>query len=489
MRQLWTGLGIGLCALAMIAGTSGTASAFGKRGTTKRGKELVGVCGTPVKAPSDKCTYKIGQRGPQQKRTIFLNRMGGNYVGGAATNSALNTVAIMPQSAQIPALTQSDFTDANWQALMECVRGYYAPFNIDVTDVEPGAGNYVEVIMAGHASDYGFMEPSGGTILGIASADDLQPNCDVTEQGVTLVFFQSHAALWGNLNGGDSTGRTELCVTTAHETGHLFGLDHEGHKEDIMSYEEYLPKAFTDIDTACGEYEASPRPCQCGANTTQNSFQRMLDNVGPNDSEKPTGTIDAPSDGAMVPPGFKVKVTAMDNFSVEKVELMIDGTLAASDVVEPYELQAPASVALGAHQLQVVLTDKSYNQTMLPLNVTVVPACQNATDCGDNELCIDGACVGDIGHSCVSAGDCASGLCIAGDGFAKFCSKSCSATDACPDGFDCNKGPNGLGTDKCYASGGGGGCLTVAGGHAAGGAGGVAFLLFGLIALRARRRR
>jgi hypothetical protein len=480
--RIWTGIGLSL----VILGTSTDAFALGKA-QGPDGRMVEGVCGTPV--PEEPCPAKIGTSGPQPNRTIFVNRNGGNYNAGAVSDSKTNSAIVLPQSGSIAPLTTDDLNEANWQAFVQCMRDYYAPFNVTVVDVEPASGPYVEVVIGGLASDFGLTAPgSGQVLLGIASNDNF---CAVDDNGVAFTWFEDHKFAFGGNPNLNANFRRQLCISAAHEAGHVLGLEHEVLKTDLMSYEDAATKAFVDADSLCGTYEANPLPsCSCGDGTKQNSGQKLLDLLGPYDTEPPTGMITSPSNGASVPPGFKVTVEGTDNKSLEKVELKVDGMYVNADVTPPFEIQAPADIALGAHTIEAVLWDKSSNTTPLTLSVTVEPACQGNGDCGDAEVCVEGACLGDVGHACNQTSDCATGLCAAGDGFEKFCTKTCTeGGDECPSGFECTVPV--AGAAKCYPAEGGGGCRSVAGGRAAGGSGLAAFALLCVAALigRARARR
>jgi MYXO-CTERM domain-containing protein len=432
-----------------------------------------GWCGTPQIDPPGGCA-KIGSKGPEPKRTIFLNRGGGVYSPGIETDSALNTVAaIQISTGTIPPYPG---TDADWAVVLACVQQYYARWNVEVVDQEPPPSEpYLEVAVGGSQTDIQYKDNIGG-VWGVASSDVFCT--DVDNNGIAFAFAADHPPQ------ASDYGRQEMCLTIVHETGHLAGLEHEVLPVDIMSYEQSATKDFQDQDSPCGEYVSGPRAC-CGGVTTQNSFQKLNDYLAPYDVMAPTLEVTSPADGAAVPPGFAVTATASDDHSVESVQLFVDGDLVGSDTKEPYAIETPAGIALGAHTIEVRAIDKSSNITSKMLAVMVQPACTTAAECTKGDICQGGACVGDIGASCNQSGDCASGLCLAGDGFAKFCSKICSASADCPDGFDC--AVSGGGATKCLPSS-GGGCR--ADGRSHGGAGAWALAALGLFVLaRPRRRR
>src|SRR5690606_7626611 len=49
-----------------------------------------------------------------------------------------------------------------WNALVQCVKEMYAPFDIDVTDVDPGNADHFEVMVAGEPNAFGLPSGVGG---------------------------------------------------------------------------------------------------------------------------------------------------------------------------------------------------------------------------------------------------------------------------------------------------------------------------------------
>jgi MYXO-CTERM domain-containing protein len=439
-----------------------------------------GWCGTP--GPVVPCTSRIGDTGPQPRRTLFLNRNGGAYSNALLTDSTMNTIgtsgpaAVIIQPGVIPPYPGND---TQWAEVVSCVKTFFAEYNVDVVDAEPEPSRkYVEIVVGGRQTDLNYVSPIGA-VWGVASNDVF---CNVSDKGVAFAFAADHPPQ------SQLYGRTALCETIAHEAGHVYGLEHEVLKEDLMSYEQYDPKDFMNVQSKCGEYETGPHACSCGTEGTQNSHSKLMDLVGPNDLVPPTGKVLTPGEGAKVPPAFKVDVEAADNVSVDKVELMVDGTLASADLAPPYSLRAPSNVSLGSHQVEVVIWDKSANTLALVFSVTVEPACSGAnTGCGANEVCIEGACLGDIGHDCKSPADCSTGLCAAGDNFEKFCTRACEpAASDCPAGFACEK-PS-VGAARCVAAEGGSGLCAV-GEHGSRRPWFFGLLAFLAVALAVRRQR
>ena len=241
---------------------------------------------------------------PAGKRVIFVNRNGGTYYpGNGYDNSSANQSSLVSQVVTMPAYTR---TDADWAQLMMLTRQTYAPYNVTVTDVDPGAAPHVEVVVSGNPSMIG--QPS--TAAGISP---LTPDCSVIERAVVFAFDQL-------LQGPDDQARV-----VTHEAGHAFGLDHAFYCPDLMSYlfDCAWPKHFIDATVACGEYQA--RACNCGGE--QDTVQHLFSVLGQNDGTTSGGggadadagtatpsalqiTLSSPDDGATLPGNSAVSLTA-----------------------------------------------------------------------------------------------------------------------------------------------------------------------------------
>lgn len=106
----------------------------------------------------------------------------------------------------------STFSDAELNAIREIferVAEDYAPFNVNVTTVEPpviGDGNGVRVAIGGRYQDW-YHSPAGG----VAFVDNFTNN----QANIVFVF----AATLGNAK--------SIAEASAHEAGHAFGLQHQ----------------------------------------------------------------------------------------------------------------------------------------------------------------------------------------------------------------------------------------------------------------------
>lgn len=242
---------------------------------------------------------------------IFLNRYGGTFSNGW-NDSSQNISSIAYNGAVVPAF---DGSDNDWNTIKGCVEEGYAAFNLWITDQEPQAGEYIEVVVGGHPSDIGVGSGVGG----------ISPyNCDVIPKSIVFVFEQN---LYGNQN---------ICEVILHEVGHSLSLDHEYLCEDPMTYLSGCgDKSFQNQDATCGEY--SPRSCDCNRNQ-QNSVEVLTQLVGLSDGTPPPDPVDdngpptvfiaEPSDGDLLPAQSQIQVVAQaeDDLGLSMVNLVWDYT-------------------------------------------------------------------------------------------------------------------------------------------------------------------
>lgn len=464
-KELVGGTAVALGA-ALFLGMTGSASAA-RAVPLSEGRRLTvdfdpgGVIEPPVQHP--------------EHRVLYVNRHGGTFVAGTADDSGENkSVLVDAGSKVVPAF---DWGDARWNEVMSCVTEKYSPYAITVTDVEPPAGStYIEAVVGGTQVDIGYEGPGGGgDVLGVAST----MGCQIVEKGVSYSFSAAHAR-------NDTTG---LCGTILQESAHQFGMEHAMNPDDAMTY--LAPSAiwplFTDAASDCGEYEA--RSCRCGG-TTQNSHQWLLAVLGPSDDVAPTIALDAPGDGATVRAPVRVESTASDNVRIDRVELLIDGTVLTTKDDPPYDFDVPAGVHAGGHTLTVRAVDGDENVAEASIDVTFEAECVDDSECAEAQTCDGDICLGGVGADCENPAQCAGGICyVDTTNGVSYCTEECDpGSDGCPSGSKCVQ-PE-FGTPKCVpgADGGGGGCAA-GGGRGSRGAAGM--LLLGVLglAIASRRRR
>ncbi len=186
---------------------------------------------------------------------VFLDRAGGTWTSGA-TDSRVNQSALLSSTTGVPAWT---VTNASWTMLMACVTQKFKPFNVKVTDVDPGADTHIEVVFA------------PGTLTAFAGAPSVAPlTCSVVSNSVAFVSTTYSDA---NLDNG--------CAAVASAVGSSLGLEPVTACPDAMSFTQTscATAGFTNVPLSCGTTTAAA--CSCEAGNTQNSFVRLLAVTGP----------------------------------------------------------------------------------------------------------------------------------------------------------------------------------------------------------------
>ncbi len=247
---------------------------------------------------------------------IFLNRHGGTYYSAQSDDSSRNQSSIVSGgSGDVGAFSG---TDAQWDQVLSCVQGLFARFNVNVTDVEPTSGTYLESVVGGSPDDIGM--PWG--VAGVAPYDPY--GCQVIPNAIVYTFSDVYA--------GSPRFVRDVCETAAQEIAHAFTLDHQMLCEDPMTYlSDCGDKEFQNQYATCGEYE--PRECACNG-TSQNSVQVLYDKLGthdgspapipPTDEELPTVTLLSPEHETTLPASSTIEVLAQatDDIGLVAVELM-----------------------------------------------------------------------------------------------------------------------------------------------------------------------
>ena len=147
---------------------------------------------------------------------------------------------------------------SSWRQVVATTRRLFAPFDIEVTDEDPGDWPHDEVFVCGSPWHAG-LDPG---FWGLAPF-----HCEPPDSAVSFVFPEAI----GN-------EPEEIGATIAQEAAHAWGIDHSLSCKDPMSYA--VPcgeRSFQDRDLACGEYFA--RPCGCGGDD-QNTYQRLAEVLG-----------------------------------------------------------------------------------------------------------------------------------------------------------------------------------------------------------------
>jgi len=286
-------------------------------------------------------------------RTIYMNKDGGAYTPGN-NDSRTNRTTVIQDTRSIAAWQVDAGT---WASVMSCVREQFAPYDVDITDVDPGDAPHIESVVAGSPGDLGLPDGVGGV-------SPFTPTCGMIANSIVFTFAESLPQ-----------SPEIVCEVAAQEISHSFGLDHEFLCEDPMTYLTGCgAKSFQNTFAPCGEFQqrascAVPGKYDCGRDT-QNSVQLLSQRLGLKPGQPPSVTIVAPADGAVVMPAFEVLAEAVDDQAVTEVELLVDGSSIATASASPYSFTAPADLPLGSHVVEVIARDGT-DETSTSISVEI----------------------------------------------------------------------------------------------------------------------
>jgi uncharacterized protein (TIGR03382 family) len=287
-----------------------------------------------------------------QSRIIYLNHNGVSLRPGD-DDSRANTSSIISGFASVP---KWDVSAAVWQATVDCFKTMWAPFDVTITDVDPGNVPHMEAVFGGYPQNIGM--PSG-----VGGVSPFTQDCAVIEHSIVFTFTEVFPE-----------DPQTICEVMSQEVAHSYGLDHELLASDPMTYLNYNGnRTFKDQLVSCGEFSA--RACGIGGSVCrnkQNSVQLLEERVGAADLAPPTLAITSPADGATVAPAFEVAATASDNVGVTMASLTIDGQLAGSvPGAGPFAFATDAALADGDHTIAVEVSDGHGNTESQSIVVTV----------------------------------------------------------------------------------------------------------------------
>jgi len=432
---------------------------------------------------------------------IYLNRCGivggpGCAVtqsGGMLSNSLLNQTWLGGDGAgggpgsgnpgMAYTLPAFPYSDNSWNAIVDCVRETYAPYNVTVTDVDPGTTTpHHEAIVAGDPADLGLPDTVGGV-------GPLFGNCSLHDNTISFTF----ATIWPD-------NPIFICSVVAQETAHGFGLEHSFNCADPLTYLNACGlQYFRNEIIPCGEF--AERPCTCGGGQ-QNSHSKMLAVFGPNPTPLPTPTVTiaVPADGANVQQQFAIGATGVNKRGIGKAELWLNGykwdEINATRGQTQFTMTAPANLPDGVIDVEVRLfNDLETVYGTSTVTVTKGAACTSADSCLDGQKCDGGRCYWDpptgvLGDDCTYNEFCTSAICQADQ-----CTVECNTgvTGDCPTDYECIGNGSGV-SGYCLKAGGdgGGGCCSVTDDGPGAGALlaqlGLAGLVLGGVMRRRRRR-
>lgn len=392
---------------------------------------------------------------------LYLNRCVGGCTVHSGADDAKSDTSSIPTSPGDSVLTEWAWGDAQWNAVVQCVKEVYSPYNIEVVTDRPSDNVvYNEQMVAG----------LGGQ-LGRSDAGGISPVEPCTVPATNVMTF-TFANGWGPHGANPQQQQVwDICGVIGQESAHAFGLDHEWQYIDgkpscssPMTYRPTCGQQFFRNELAyCGEYAA--RACMCS--DPQNSHLRLTAILGKGTpiTAPPVVSVTAPANNATVGSGATVTAIASAQRGIQKVELAVNGYTwatvpgvawgaASGQPQASYQLQIPAEVPDGVMDLVVTAKDDLDIATSAPaVRVTKGSPCTSEATCLAGQKCdAQGRCAWDpatgvLGDACTYPQFCESGLCNGPVGGQMTCTQECvvAASDSCPMGYECIQNNGGVG--------------------------------------------
>jgi len=305
-----------------LAAMSAPALADSQKLTTWKGHEVVGDDRVYVKMPD---VLARGAADPVISPYIYLNRCSGTCTihGTENDDARQNNSGIPEQGDHIISEYEAyvggqrvtgTAADAEWNAVVKCMKEVYSPYGVTVTDQKPVGVSYTMAVIAGKSSEA--LGAMGQGILGIAPM-----RCAPLDNVISFSFANDHA-------NGERVNN--ICWTAAQETAHAFGLDHEyvfsdgtSACNDPMTYRFDCggQKFFRNKAAQCGEMSA--RTCSCGGSQNSHIKIRAVFGEGTSLIPAPTCTIMNPTMGS-VSNGAVVTATSGSQRGVARVARSTD---------------------------------------------------------------------------------------------------------------------------------------------------------------------
>jgi MYXO-CTERM domain-containing protein len=432
-------------------------------------------------------------------KIIYLNPcVGGCQVTAATTSNSSTDESWIPlrngvAGGNTVTLSQFRWSQETWDAIVQCVRDIYAPYDVAIVDEDPGNVVHHEVMVAGTGTELGYTpsESPGG----VSSGGD---GCDPDDGALSFVFA----------NNTQSVGY--LCAAAAQESAHSFGLpDHVYDCTDPMTYLFGCPTLFRNKLMPCGEYEEAP--CRCGGSRV-NTHVQLLGVFGPGaEPTPPTAAITYPAEGATITDNTIVTVNATDERGVQRVELLMNGWKwgqwdLPESITPPFSWPTTFTVDPtngfpdGVIDLEVHVYNDLEGEAVDTRRVSKGAPCTSADSCLEGQRCDDeGRCLwdpptGQFADACTYDQFCEGpntydGVCGTVDDVS-MCTTVCYSgpNDTCPDEYECRPDNGVSGEGICWLPEPEQTCFDCSGGQ-----GGSQPLLLGLgvgaIVLRRRRPR
>ncbi len=336
----------------------------------------------------------------------YLNFEGGAVTAGNSSDARINSSGIPDEDGVIDPFIGSA---ADIAAITARVRAAYSPFNVYVTTERPPIElEYSMTFVGGDSRIY----CDGCGARGVAPLDC----ADTNPYDVAFVFSAYYP----------SNDYDVVATIILQESAHAYGLGHTSDARDYMipfvnrianRWAQCTGPGVCSEDRDCAyEYAAWPDVCtpegaccprvvdssSCGG-SYQDSYATLMSMLGPARAEPflPEVAFVTPTDLATVASSFGVDLTAtdrtglttFDDAGVARIDLVIDGTVVATDEDSPWHFDV-ADLSTAVHELEAVAFDDSLNEGFALVTVRVVrdADCTADADCGSDEVCAMGLC-------------------------------------------------------------------------------------------------
>jgi MYXO-CTERM domain-containing protein len=419
----------------------------------------------------DESEADIAEPNSHTSNVIFLNRCkGGCEIRSGRTDSKTNRSTIVRSTVTVSEWSKGD---EQWEELVDCVKAMYDPYDIVITDVDPGPNvDHFEAIVAGTAREVGLQSGVGG----------ISPfSCGIINNSLNFSFANEPFY---------ADGIDSICETVAQETAHSFGLEHAYLCSDPMTYLSPCgPTWFQNTNAPCGEF--SPAACQC--RNSQNSHQILENHCGVGADKGPSLSLKRPLPNSNVEPNFVIEVDGDEYYyGVSNVEVFVNGTSVGSSSLPPYIFNAPAGLS-GFTTIEVRGRDIRGYEGVATAEINVGEACTPGS-CEAGRVCYKSFCIeddsteGGFASSCQTDATCNSKICAMDSDGAGTCTEECELNNGdCPAGFGCTEaGAANVCWPGVSEGGGSGGCACNSGNGSAGLLG--MFLVLFVLSLQRRRR-
>jgi hypothetical protein len=453
-----------LAALAAVASLVSVASPARADDTPPRTRPLTIQAMTPIPERSGDAAA-VGD----VSNILFLNRCAGGCTYYQSTGTLSNSLAhqtwlggdfndggvgsgAIGQEYNFP---EFPYGDASWDAVVACVQETYRPYNVVVTDVDPGSTvAHHDAVVAGDPSHLGLPDSIGG----VGPLYGSNGTCEAHDNTVSFTF----ANVWGD-------DPIFICSVIAQESAHGFGLEHAFNCSDPLTYLNACGRQFFRNEAVpCGEFTERPCSCTGGGASRQNTHTRLLNIFGPNPvpMDPPTVTLSQPANGATVQQQFTIAASGSDVRGLGKAEVLFNGyewmEAEAERGQSLFVFTAPENLPDGVIDVEVrVYNDLETVYGGRVATVTKGAPCTTADTCLTGQRCDAGKCLWDppagaLGDECAFDQYCTSGICRG------TCTLGCnpSVTGDCPAEYEC------LGQTQnegfCFAASEAGGCCSVA---------------------------